>query len=102
VKVLLDECLPVDYRHSFPNHEVHSVEWAGLKGKKNGQLLTAAEQAGYHVFVTVDRSIRVQQNFLDRRLAVVIVVAPTNQLEDLVPLAPIVAAALVGQILMVP
>ena len=21
MKVLLDECLPVDFRHSFPNHE---------------------------------------------------------------------------------
>jgi hypothetical protein len=32
VKILLDECLPVDFRHSFPNHQAHPVEWAGLKG----------------------------------------------------------------------
>jgi hypothetical protein len=28
MKILLDECLPVDFRHSFPGHEAHSVEWA--------------------------------------------------------------------------
>jgi len=36
VKILLDECLPIDLRHSFSTHEAHTVEWAGLKGKKNG------------------------------------------------------------------
>jgi predicted nuclease of predicted toxin-antitoxin system len=43
MKVLLDECLPLDFRHSFPNHDAHTVQWAGLKGKQNGELLQAAE-----------------------------------------------------------
>jgi predicted nuclease of predicted toxin-antitoxin system len=47
VKILLDECLPLDFRHSFPQHEVHAAQWAGLKGKKNGELLRAAEDASY-------------------------------------------------------
>src|SRR5258706_14495504 len=42
VKILLDECLPLDFRHSFPGHEAHSGEWPGLKGKQNGGLLQAA------------------------------------------------------------
>jgi hypothetical protein len=32
--VLLDECLPIAFRHSFPGHDVHSAEWAGFKGMK--------------------------------------------------------------------
>ena len=44
MRILLDECLPVDFRHSFPGREAHSVEWAGLKGKKNGELLQAADE----------------------------------------------------------
>ena len=48
---------PVDFRHSFPGHEAHSAEWAGLKGKKNGELLQAAEGAGYQVLLTVDQVI---------------------------------------------
>lgn len=39
MKVLLDECLPVDPRHHLPGHEVHKAEWAGFKGLKNGQFL---------------------------------------------------------------
>jgi hypothetical protein len=38
MKVLLDECLPLDFRLSFPGHDVHTAQWAGLKGKKNGEL----------------------------------------------------------------
>lgn len=63
MKILLDECLPIDLRHSFPNHAAHTVQWAGLKSKKNGELLRAAEPAGY-----------------DGR-------SRANQLEDLLPLA---------------
>ena len=36
MKILLDECLPLDFRHSFPGHDAHTAEWAGLKGRKNG------------------------------------------------------------------
>jgi predicted nuclease of predicted toxin-antitoxin system len=47
VKILLDECLPLDLRHSFPGHDAHTVQWAGFKGKKNGELLRAAQDAGW-------------------------------------------------------
>jgi hypothetical protein len=57
VKILLDECSPLDFRHSFPNHDAHTVQWAGLKGKKNGELLRAAELAGYDVLLTVDQGL---------------------------------------------
>jgi hypothetical protein len=49
MKILLDECLPLDFRHSFPDHEAHTAELAGLKGKTNGELLREAELAGYEV-----------------------------------------------------
>ena len=55
MKILLDECLPLDFRHSFPTHDAHTVQWAGLKGRKNGELLRAAEVAGYDVPLTVDQ-----------------------------------------------
>ena len=42
MKILLDECLPLDFRHSFHGHETPTVQWAGLKGKKNGELLGLA------------------------------------------------------------
>jgi predicted nuclease of predicted toxin-antitoxin system len=106
VKILLDECLPLDFRHSFPQHEVHTVQWAGLKGRKNGELLRAAEDASYDVLVTVDRNLPHQQNLADLKLSIVIVTAPTNQLEDLQPLANQISRVLEvierGQVVRVP
>lgn len=69
MKILLDECLPPDFRHSFTGHEAHSAEWAGLKSKKNGDLLRAAEAAGYEVLLTVDQGLAYQQNLTARTLS---------------------------------
>jgi predicted nuclease of predicted toxin-antitoxin system len=88
MKILLDECLPVDFRHSFPNHESHTVEWANFKGKKNGDLLRAAEDAGYQALLTVDQGIPQQTNLLRGKIAILMLVAPSNQIEDLLPLVP--------------
>jgi hypothetical protein len=86
VKILLDECLPLDFRHSFARHEAHSAEWAGLKSKKNGDLLRAAEVAGYDVLLTVDQGLEYQQNLTARRLSIISISSKTNKLEDLLPL----------------
>lgn len=76
MKVLLDECLPIAFRHSFPDHEVHSAEWAGFKGMKNGKLLRAAEEAGYDVLLTTDQGIPHQQSSADRRISVLVCAPP--------------------------
>ena len=86
MKILLDECLPLDFRHSFPAHVAHTAEWAGMKGKSNGELLRAAEDEGYQVLLTSDHGIPHQQNPGGRKLAIVVLRARTNQLEDLLPL----------------
>lgn len=88
MKILLDECLPVGFRHSFPDHDVHSAEWAGFKGMKNGNLLRAAEDAGYDVVLTTDQGIPHQQNPAERRISVLVLCAATNKIDDLVPLVP--------------
>ncbi len=85
MKILLDECLPVDFRHHLPGHEVHTAEWAGLKGLKNGQLLRDVESAGYDVFLTTDQGIPHQQNLVGRKISVLVVRSRTNQIEDLLP-----------------
>jgi hypothetical protein len=53
----------------------HTVEEARARGwdtSKNGELLDAAEAAGFEVFVTADRNIRYRQNLTDRKIAVVL------------------------------
>lgn len=86
MKVLLDECLPLDFRHELRGHDTHTVQWSGFKGMKNGELLQAAERAGYEVLVTVDHGIPYQMSTASRRLAVIVLRSATNQLEQLRPL----------------
>lgn len=106
MKVLLDECLPVDFRHAFPTHEVHTVQWAGLKGKKNGELLQAAYTAGYDVLLTVDHAIPHQQRPSASKPSIVVLRSRTNQMEDLLPLVPAILEVLEsirpGQMITVP
>jgi len=105
MKILLDECLPLDFRHSFPDHDAHTVDWAGLKGKKNGELLHAAELGGYEVLLTVDQGISHQQSLVGRKISIILIRAKTNQLEDLLPFAEAVQntlrAIVSGQVLLI-
>ncbi len=48
-----------------------TVAYAGMAGLKNGALLAAAEEAGFDVLVTGDRTLHYEQNLLTRRIAVV-------------------------------
>jgi alkanesulfonate monooxygenase SsuD/methylene tetrahydromethanopterin reductase-like flavin-dependent oxidoreductase (luciferase family) len=80
----------------FRRHEVHSAEWAGLKSRKNGELLRAAEAAGYDVLLTSDQGLPYQNNFTDRRISVLAIRAKTNQIEDLIPLVERILNVLKG------
>jgi hypothetical protein len=86
VKILLDECLPLDFRHSFPSHDAHTAQWAGLKGTKNGELLRAPEVAGFDVLLTVDQGTPHEQRSAHRKLSIILVRSRTNQIQDLLPL----------------
>lgn len=58
--------------------------WAGLK---NGELLSKAEP-GFNVFVTADQNLVYQQNLAGYNIAVAVLAAKTNRMEDLRPLIP--------------
>jgi hypothetical protein len=66
----------------------------GWSGKKNGELLQLMAPQGFEVLLTVDQSIRHQQNLQAAGVAVIVLVAPSNRLADLVPLMPSVQVAL--------
>jgi predicted nuclease of predicted toxin-antitoxin system len=94
VKSLLDECLPLDLRLSFLSNEAHTAQWAGMKGRKNGELLQSAELAGHDVLLTVDEAMPRQPNPVGRNLAIVLLRARTNRLEDLLPLVDSILQAI--------
>ena len=87
MKVLLDECVTRKLRHDFQGHEVHSIEYAGMKGLKNGELLRAAS-GQYDVLITTDQNLRHQQNIKSFNIAILILIAKRNTYEMLYPLVP--------------
>jgi hypothetical protein len=88
MRVLLDECVPRKVRNALCGHECQTVPEAGFAGKKNGQLLTLAENSGWEAFVTMDKGIEYQQNLQGRRIAIILLRAKSNRLIDLLPLMP--------------
>lgn len=94
MRVLLDENVDRRLRRFFDDeHEVTSVPRVGWSGKKDGELLDLAQRE-FDVFVTTDRGIPDQQNFSALDLAVVVLEAKSNTLEDLTPLMERVNAEL--------
>lgn len=49
-----------------------TCRYAGLKGMTNGQLLSAAEESGFEVLITLDRNLAISESWesrgFDRRL----------------------------------
>ena len=87
MRVLLDECVPARLGPLLAKHSVTTVQRRGWAGIKNGELLTLAEKE-FDVFVTVDRKISIQQDLTKFKIAVLLIRARTNRLEDIRSLAP--------------
>ena len=66
----------------------------GWAGKRNGELLRLLTAEHFAVFLTTDQNLRYQQGFHELQVAVVVLVAPTNKLDDLIPLMPTVGTVL--------
>ena len=86
--------MPRPLKQELASHDVHTVPEMGWSGKKNGELLQLMLPENFEVFLTVDQNLRYQQNLRAANIAVVVLVAPTNRLVDLLPLMPAVLTAL--------
>jgi hypothetical protein len=73
MKLLLDECIPRKLKRSFSSHDCIAVAEAAWAGKKNGDLLSLAEQSGFQVFLGLDRGLEYQQSLQSRTIAIVLI-----------------------------
>ena len=94
MRVLLDECVPKAIVRSLTGHAARTVPQEGWSGKKNGELLSLMAGAGFEVILTVDRGVQHQQNLRSAGVALVVLIAPSNDINDLLPLMPGVLTAL--------
>lgn len=88
MKLLLDECLPLDLRHHIVGHDLFTVRYMKWSGLLNGELLERAASEGFDAFITSDRAIEREQNRTDLPLSVIFLHAKSNSLTNLLPLVP--------------
>lgn len=72
MRILLDHNTPVPLRYALVGHNVETAyenHWAELS---NGELISAAEVVGFELLITTDQSIRYQQNWSGRKLALLV------------------------------
>ncbi len=70
--ILLRNNAPRGLAPALAGHTVAEARERGWATLKNGDLLTAAEEAGFNVLVTSDKNIRFQQNLEGHKIALVV------------------------------
>ena len=93
MRLLLDECVPKRLKRELLGHDVQTVQDMGWAGIKNGALLKLAD-GQFDALLTVDQGIEYQQNLSGLRIGVVVMLAASNDVDDLRPLLPGVEHAL--------
>jgi predicted nuclease of predicted toxin-antitoxin system len=93
MRILIDENLPRKLAAHLEGHECRTVVECGWSGKKNGELLTLADPQ-FDVLLTLDKNLPFQQDLGSVRIAVMILRARSNRIQDLLPVIPECLAAL--------
>ena len=74
--ILFDHVTPRGVARALKGHTVTKAKDRGWDKLTNGDLLAAAERAGFDVLLTADKNMRYQQNFTGRRIALVVLSTP--------------------------
>ena len=88
MKILLDECVPRPLKRELSDYEIQTVTEMGWSGTKNGELLQLMAQNGFTILLTTDQNLQYQQNLQSSGVAVIVMVASSNRLPNLIPLIP--------------
>ena len=87
MRILFDQGVPKKLRRHLSNHEIQTAYEAGVNELENGALLRWA-QTSFEVLISTDANIRYQQQLPDFDIALLVLRAFTNALEDYLPLVP--------------
>lgn len=72
MRILFDQGTPVPLISFLEGHTVTKAKDAGWDKLVNGELLKAAEEAGFEVLLTTDKNMAAQQNLKSRAIAIVV------------------------------
>lgn len=71
MRILFDNGMPRGVAFGLAGHSVEEARSRGWDTLTNGELLDAAEAAGFDLLITTDRNIEHQQNLKGRKIAVI-------------------------------
>lgn len=72
MRILFDQGTPAPLIPFLAGHTVSKARDMGWDKLANGELLAAAEEAGFEALVTTDKNMVSQQNLTNRALAIVV------------------------------
>jgi hypothetical protein len=72
MRILFDQGTPAPLIPFLEGHTVTQAKDRGWERLVNGELLKAAEDAGFEVLLTTDKNITAQQNLKTRAIAIVV------------------------------
>jgi len=96
VKIIIDECLPRKLKRELTGHEASTVHEMGWSGVVNGSLLALIGEAGFDVFITVDKNMPYQQNLEKLPCAMMVLQIPSNAIGSILPHVPEILEKLPG------
>jgi len=70
--ILFDQSTPAPLRSALKGHIVVEAFERGWQRFVNGDLLDAAEAAGFDLLLTADKNLRYQQNLTGRKISIVV------------------------------
>ena len=72
MRILFDQATPVPLRPYLKGHVVRTAAQQGWDRLRNGDLIGAAEAAGFNMLLTTDRNMRYQQSLAGKKIAVLV------------------------------
>jgi predicted nuclease of predicted toxin-antitoxin system len=93
MKIIIDECLPVDIKKLFNDYEIYTIRDLNWTGLKNGQLLEKIVENNFDIFLTVDKKLRFQQNLKGIKLSFIILDIIRNKTEEVIQIKQLIIEA---------
>jgi len=72
MRIIFDQGTPVPIRSYLELHTFRTAAQQGWDKLTNGDLLSAAEEAGFDLLLTTDKNMRYQQDLAGRKIAIVV------------------------------
>ena len=87
MRILLDENMPPQLRHNFPEHDVRSAQIMGWLGRDNGELVRLGRDT-FDVMITKDKTIERDARPTPEDVGIIILVPEDQGMPTLTLLVP--------------